>query len=209
MKHLPLVILISLLVLILGGWAFTQVNLNVRYAHDNARKGPLSSVKPLKFEVGEFIDKRPETDKIGYKHTGFGTKTATIVTTQPVTQIVKEAIVTEFQKNGHLMAGDHRDLLLSGTVTSFWFDYHVSFITIEFMGTVSVDLDVTNGKTGAIMLTRTYQGHYNEKSLGGLGGTWERIMNVALERMVQQMSTDNKLVQALEGLEAAGDEKRD
>jgi Uncharacterized lipoprotein len=209
MKRLPLVIVLGLSILIVGGCAFTQGNLNVRYADDNTRKGPLSSVKPLNFEVGEFVDKRPETDKIGYKRNGFGTKTASIVTTQPVPQIVQEAMVTEFRKNGHLTTSNNKDLLLSGTITSFWFDYQVNFTTVEFMGTVSVDLDVTNGKTGSVMLTRAYQGHYNEKSLGGLEATWERIMNVALERMVQQMSTDNKLVQALKSLDDSGEQNHD
>ena len=68
------------------------------------------------------------------------------------------------------------------------------------MGTVSVDLNVIDGKTGATLLTRTYQGHYNEKSMGGLEGTWERVMNAALERMVQQMSTDNKVIQVFKEL---------
>ncbi len=72
------------------------------------------------------------------------------------------------------------------------------------MGTVSVDLNVCNGKSGSTILTRSYQGHYNEESMGGLEGTWERIMNVALERMVQQISSDNKLVETLKGLEASG-----
>ncbi len=42
------------------------------------------------------------------------------------------------------------------------------------------ELFITSG------VTRSYQGHHNEKSMGGVEGTWERIMNVALERMVQQ-----------------------
>jgi hypothetical protein len=45
--------------------------------------------------------------------------------------------------------------------------------------------------------SRAYQGNYNEKSLGGLEGTWERVLNTALERMVHQIVTDVRLVQAL------------
>jgi curli biogenesis system outer membrane secretion channel CsgG len=200
MKRLSIAIVIGLSILALSGCAFTQANLNVRYAEENAKKGPLSSVRPLSVEVGEFIDKRPETDKIGYKRNGFGQKTANIVTTKPVPQIVREAILIEFLKNGHLTGGPDNNVVLSGTITSFWFDCQINFWTVEFMGTVSVDLNVIDGKTGATLLMHTYQGHYNEKSMGGLAGTWERVMNTALERMIQQMSTDNKLIQVLKSL---------
>ncbi|HKZ57794.1 MAG TPA: YajG family lipoprotein, partial [Thermodesulfovibrionales bacterium] len=113
----------------------------------------------------------------------------------PVPQIIQEAIITEFEKNGHIMFRDNRDILLSGIINSFWFDSQMNFWTVEFMGTVSIDLNVSDAKTGTVLLTRSYQGYYNEKSMGGLQGTWERIMNEALKRMVQQMSTDNKLIQ--------------
>jgi curli biogenesis system outer membrane secretion channel CsgG len=199
MKHLSMTIIIGLSILALSGCAFTQANLDIKYADASVKKGPLSSVRPLKIEVGEFTDKRSETDKIGYKRNGFGQKTANIVTTKPVPQIVREAILTEFLKNGHLSGGD-KNIILSGTITSFWFDYQINFWTVEFMGTVSVDLNVLDGKTGSVLLTRAYHGHYNEKSMGGLEGTWERVMNAALERMVQQMSTDNKLIQVLKDL---------
>ena len=96
MKSLSAAVVLGLSILVLSGCAFTQANLNVRYAEEQARKGPLSSVKPLNIEMGEFIDKRPETDKIGYKRNGFGQQTAKIVTTTPVPQIVREAIITEF-----------------------------------------------------------------------------------------------------------------
>jgi uncharacterized lipoprotein YajG len=199
-KLLHKAIVIGLSIIVLSGCALTQANLNVKYAEENARKGPLSSVNPLNIEVGEFIDKRPETGKIGYKRNGFGQQTAKIVTTQPVPQIIREAISTEFIKNGHLVTNVNRNILLSGTITSFWFDYQMNFWTIEFMGTVGVDLNVIDGKSGAVLLTRAYQGHYNEKSMGGLEGTWERVMSTALERMVQQMSTDNKLIQIIKAL---------
>ena len=35
------------------------------------------------------------------------------------------------------------------------------------MGTVAVDLNVTDAQIGALLLERKFQGHFNEKSLGG------------------------------------------
>lgn len=184
----------------LAGCAFTPATLKVGYDEGRASRGPLATVQPLYVEVGEFVDKRPETDKIGYKRNGFGQKTANISSAKPVPEIVREALAVEFARNGHLKAAARKDILLSGEVTTFWFDSQVNFWTVEFMGTVGITMNVVDGKSGTVLLTRTYQGHYNEKSGGGLTGTWERVMNSALERMMQEIGTDAKLLQALKSL---------
>lgn len=195
-----IVVILSLMLFFIGGCAYTQANLDVAYNPEKTREGPLSSLKPLNIEIKEFLDKRPETDKIGYKRDGFGQKAAKIVTKKPVTQIVREAFVAAFKKNGHLIASGNKDISISGAITTFWFDTEMHFWTVEFMGTVSVDLKVVNGKTGEVLLTRTYEGHYNEKSTGGLQKTWERVINTALERIVRQVSTDPKLLKALQSI---------
>jgi Uncharacterized lipoprotein len=147
--------------------------------------------------IGEFKDVRPERDKIGYKRNGYGMKTADIVTQKPVPEIVREAVTAEFSKNGHATAAKTPELVLAGEVNTFWFDTQINFWSVEFMGTVSVDLNLTDGQTGASVLARKYQGHFNEKSLGGLNATWERVMNAALALMIEEMSTDMKLLEAL------------
>lgn len=182
------------------GCAFTRTELDVVYNQEKAKKGPLSSVKPLNVDIGEFVDKRPETDQIGYKRNEFGSKTADIVSKKPVTQIIRDALIAEFQKNGHLISNTNKDIAITGEVTAFWFDKQINFATIEFIGTVGVDLKVVNSKTGAVVLAQPYQGYYNEKSLGGIKGTWERVMNTALERMVNQVSTDPELIKVLQAM---------
>lgn len=182
---------------VLGGCAFTTATLNVGYTAADASRGPLSGVEATRVEIGPFVDKRPETTKIGYKRNGFGQKTADIVTTKPVPDIIREALAAEFRKNGHEVAAAERDLVLSGEVTEFWFDYQMNFWTVEFFGTSAIVLNVADGRTGATLLTRTYQGHYTEKSMGGLDATWERVMNEALQRMVREVGSDARLVQVL------------
>jgi len=192
--------ILVLFAICIGGCAFTQGNLNLAYTDAQAKKGPLASIRPLHVEIGEFVDVRRQTDKIGYKTNLYGMKTANIVTTRPVPEIVREAFAAEFAKNGHLIGSSSKEIMVSGRITAFWFDVQLGFWTVQFMGTVSVDLTVTNNQIGLALLTRTYQGHYNETSTGGLEGTWERIMNTALERMIQETSTDPKLIEALKSL---------
>lgn len=195
---LPIIVVQLLVVLAtVGGCAFTQATLNVGYTEAMANRGPLSSIAPRRIDVGAFADKRPETNKIGYKRNGFGQKTADIVTAKPVPDIVKEALIAEFKKNGHDVTTAERDLVLAGDITTFWFELQVNFATIEFFGTSAITLNVVDGRTGTTLLTRNYQGHYTEKSLGGLDATWERVMNEALQRMVREVATDLQLIRVL------------
>jgi hypothetical protein len=184
-----------------GGCARTQADLNVTYDDSKVNKGPLSAIPPLRAEIGEFRDARPERNKIGDKRNRLGVKTADIVTTKPVPDIVRDALVAELSRNGHLISAEQTQVIMVGEVTAFWFDYQVNFWTIDFMGTVGLTLNVIDGRTGAV-LTRRYQGHYTEASFGGLDATWERVMNTALARVIQEIGTDPHLLQALKARSA-------
>lgn len=203
MKKLITRIFMAVFILVSGGCAFTQANLNVKYDSGVARLGPLASIRPVTVDLQEFVDKRPERSKIGYKKNGLGQKTADILTSKPVPQIVKESLAAEFAKNGHVISGAGNSLVFSGQISSFWFDYHVNFRT-ECVGTVGIVLNVVDPGSGAILYSQSYQGHYNESSMGGLEGTWERVMNTALERMVRDVSTDPKLLEILKTKSAIG-----
>jgi adenosine deaminase len=61
-----------------------------------------------------------------------------------------------------------------------------------------------SSKKWEVQFSRQYQGYYNEKSMGGLNDTWERVMNTALERMVEEMSTDPKLIETLQKIQGPG-----
>jgi uncharacterized lipoprotein YajG len=181
------------------GCAFTRADLNVNYPESAAKQGPLSSIAPLSVQVDTFSDARPDRDRIGYKRNGFGMQTADIVTTQPVPLIIRDAIAVELKKNGHLTQADHA-AAITGVIRTFWFDIQVNFWTIEFMGTIGLDLAVVDSATKNVLITRTYQAHYDEKSMAGYTGTWERVMNVTLERLVRQIGTDQKLIDALKSI---------
>lgn len=191
---------LSLLFFLFSGCALTQANLKVDYDPAKTPKSALSSAGAAKVSVMEFHDKRPEKDKIGYKRNAFGSKMAPITTVKPVPQIVREAVSGEFVKNGLVVDAPAPDGSLTGDITSFWFDFQTGFTTVEFMGTVGMDMTLKDARTGEVHHTAKYQGHFNEKSLGGLEGTWERVMNAALENMIRDMSADRKLVEAIRAL---------
>jgi hypothetical protein len=200
MRRLMLLISIGFVILS-SGCALTQGNLKVGYDVAKAKVGPLSSLKPLNMEIKDFADKREVRDKIGYKRNTFGQATASIVTTTPVQTIVRDAVATEFAKNGHKVVAADPDIVITGEIDSFWFDTQMNFATIEFMGTVGVTMTVTDPGTGETLYSGKSEGHYNEKSLGGLERTWERVMNTALENMIRQMGTDKAVVDCLKAWE--------
>ena len=188
--------LVAVTILALGGCAFTTATLDVGLKPTDTGRGPLSSVPPATVRVADLVDKRPDTDRIGYKKNGFGSKTADVVTERPVPVIVRDAIATEFSANGHRIGHD-ADLVVSGSVTTFWFELTPHFSTLEFSGTVAADLTVSDAKTGQALVTRSYQGNYTDKSMVGYEGTWQRVMNTALERMVRDIASDPRLLAAL------------
>jgi hypothetical protein len=158
--------------LLAGGCAFSPANLNVSYDSTRAKAGPLSSVKPLKVEVGDFADKRPQTDRIGYMRNGFGMETAKVSTTRPAPEIVREAIIAAFNKNGHKVNGGEKDIVV----------------------TVDVNVVVQDGRTGRVLLSKEYSGHHNTALLGGYHKEMADVMNAALENLIDQISGDPKLI---------------
>jgi|SRR5262245_30893226 len=192
-----------------SGCAFTKSTLDVGLEPTNTARGPLSGIPLTTFAMATLIDKRPDTDRIGYTRNGGGSKTADIVAARPVPAIVRDAIVAELSANGHRL-DDAGDVVVTGDVTTFWFDTVVSVGSLEFSGLVAADLTFTDAKTGRAPVTRTYQGHDTEKTMmGGLDGTWQRIMNTALERMVREVATDPRLLAALRTRTATTSAARD
>lgn len=190
------VIAMSLMMFFVTGCTTT---LDVAYNLEKIRMSPLSSVEPLNIHIEEFADKRTDKDNICGFRNPFGVKPVKIVTKKPLPQIIREAFVAEFKNNGHLIGKGNNDISISGAITTFLFDWQPSWFYVECMGIVSVHLKVVNSKTGKVLISRTYQGNYNEKRRNRGGkGAWEYVMNIALKRMVRQVSTDPKFIKALQ-----------
>jgi hypothetical protein len=142
-------------------------------------------------------DQRPEIDKIGYKRNGFNQKTAKIQTDKPVPEIVREALTIELAKNGHIVGGAEDNLALSGRVEEFWLDISMGIFTIDYVATTRLALTLVDRKSGQTLHSRTYRGYHKETAMGGLEGTWEQVTRNALQQMMREIGTDQRLAQAL------------
>jgi uncharacterized lipoprotein YajG len=183
-----------LALLIAGGCA--PVNLDVGYPDTAASAGPLSAVASRQIAIGPLADKRPETHRIGYKQGAFGTR-LDLVTPKPVPDIVREALAVELAKNGHRVVATSTDVVLSGDVRTFWIVSQLGLLTIDLMSTVTVDLTATEAASGTVLLRRLYEGYYSERAMTAVHERWERVMATALERMIREVSTDPRFLQAL------------
>jgi hypothetical protein len=180
-----------------SGCAFTDATINVAYPEARAGRGALGTVPPRRIEIGTLVDRRPEPDKIGYKRNGFNQKTAKIQTSKPVPDIVREALAAELGKNGHVVGGADSELVLSGEISEFWFDISVGMWVVDFVGTTALQLELRPRGTDTVLASRRYRGYHKESAMGGLEGTWEHVMNTALEHMMRELSTDLALARAL------------
>ncbi len=188
--------LLSSSVLFMGGCAFTDAKINVGYSEALASRGPLATVSPQAIEIAAVTDKRPETDKIGYKRNGFNRKTAKIETEKPVPEIIRDALALELKQNGHQIGGTPATLRLSADIMEFWLDINMGYWTIDFVGAASLAVKVINTKDETALMERTYRGYYKTTAMGGLEGTWEHVMNTALQEMMRDIGTDVALTEA-------------
>ncbi len=186
------------LLLFVSGCAFSQAELEVKYDQARAKLGPLSSIKSLEIQVAQFEDKRPHDHTIGYKRTGFGTKAGNVVTTRPVTEIVREAIVITLQKNGHVITNKKENIKISGVVETFWFEYQMNVFTMEFIGTIAVNLTLEDSQTNNSLFSKRYFGHHNAELYSGYHKEMAQVMNSALEDLTTQITTDTQLIEALQ-----------
>ena len=192
-------LLMSVLFVAIQGCAFTPATLDVKHNATQVKQGPLSSTEPSVFSLNGLADERPDKHRIGYKKNGFGANTADITSSRPVTAIVGDAIRHGLTTNGHSVSDDGK-VSIDGAVTQFWFDTDVNFWTIGFIGSVECKLQFTDKRSNEVVYENTYSGTHKEEKMAGLEGTWTRVMGLAVDKLVEDISFDDELLEALEDL---------
>jgi uncharacterized lipoprotein YajG len=178
------------------GCAFTKANLDIGYDPAKAERGPLSSVETLKISISELKDSRTDKEVIGHKVNGIGMETADIVTKKPVPEIMRSALMTMFEKNGHLLKEANGQVTLDGEIKEFWLELQMNMMTVEFLGTMTLNLNVKDSNRN-VLYAHEYQGHYDEKKAAGYVKSWENVMNITLQKLMYQIATDQELVKVL------------
>jgi hypothetical protein len=107
----------------------------------------------------------------------------------------------EFRTNGHVVSRDQGDVVLSGIVERFFLERRYGrgdIYGIVHEAKIQVSLSVSYKQGGQPPFTATYLGTHAEREGFGQWITWESVVNPALANLVRNVSTDRRLVRALE-----------
>jgi hypothetical protein len=190
-------LIVLVIALTTSACAYGDAKLALSLNDDAVKAGLLSEAEPATIYLADIDDRRTEKERIGYKRNGYGMKTADILSEEPVPDVVKDALAEALEANGHILGDLEERYALQTTLTNFWFDFKTGFVSVEFFGSVQADLAVVDRATGETLYTEQFDGYYSEKNGGGLSGTWERIMNLALADFISKVNLSPGLMEAL------------
>jgi uncharacterized lipoprotein YajG len=190
------IVLVSLLV---AGCGASTATLDVGYPASGARPAMLASVPPLRIEIPPLVDRRVDA-----LHIGSTPDKGAITTSRPVPDILRDALVTELGKNGHLVVDVGQDAILAGEVEEFWLDIVPGYPEIHYVGRVALALVVVNARTGERLVTRRYVGIRRQQAEPDSPDARRAVMDTALARTIRELATDRALVAALSRLRSNG-----
>ena len=140
-----------------------------------------------------------DTTRIGVKLKNAGD----IVTSRPVADLVREALVLELSKNGHSVVSNGREVVLAATVEDFRIDEVAGYASTRYVGRVVIALNVVDARSGEILLTRRYVG-IKRRDIDKVSEDARReTMDAALARTMHDLATDPELARALASVRTA------
>jgi uncharacterized lipoprotein YajG len=188
----PARLALLLFLLALGGCT-TSSALDVRYPETGANRAMLASAPPRRVAISPVTDRRADTTRIGSKPQAKGD----IVTSRPVTDIVRDALAVEVGKNGHTVLSDEQDIVLAAAVEEFWLDVVTGYSTTLYVGRVVIGLTVADGRSGNTLLSRRYIGIKRHQVDKASESAWRDVIDAALARTMHDVATDPDLTAAL------------
>lgn len=181
----------------LQGCALTDAELDISHDPNVVNEGPISEAESRVVMVTGLEDAREDKARIGYKKNGFGQNTADITTLEPVTDIIQQAFDHAIVSNGHTIGPD--GILVSGKVNQFWMDVDINFSHIEIICNIETDLLFKDATLDAVFYTNTYRGSYREKKQMGTESNYESVIEGALQALIDEITFDEGLAEALTG----------
>jgi hypothetical protein len=162
---------------------------DVSYPETEVKKALLGSVAPRRMVVAPVTDRRGDKERIGASPED----RKPIVTARPVSEIVRDALVREVEKNGHQVVAGPGDLVLAADVEEFWLDAVGRSATTQYVGRVAIAVAVADGHTGDRLWSRRYVGIRRQTAAADSKTAWREVMDAALARMIRDVATDPDL----------------
>ena len=170
-----------------GGCGASRV-LDVGYQAQPPAGAP---VGPRRVAIRPAADGRADQSRIG----SAPDKSHDLVTRRPVADIVRDALVVEVSRAGHLIVTDRPDVVLAAEVEEFWLDVVRGYKNSQYVGRIVVALAVVDGRSGERIAARRYVGikrlETDDEDAGRV------VMDGALSRVMHDLATDPPVVSAL------------
>lgn len=190
-------VLLSLLLPIISGCG--TAGLDVHYPEARVNRTIMASAPPRRVEIAPVADRRMDTTRIGIRPKNEGD----IVTSRPVADLVREALVLELSKNGHLVVSHERDVILAATVEDFRIDEVAGYASTRYVGRVVFALNIVDGRGGDTLLTRRYVGIKRRDVDKPSDDARRETMDAALARTMHDLATDPELAKVLASVRTA------
>ena len=191
------IVLLSLLLPTISGCG--TPGLDIHYPEARVNRTLLASAPPRRVEITPVDDRRSDTARVGVKPKNTGD----IVTSRPVADLVREALVLELSKNGHSVVSSDRDVVLAATVEDFRLEEVTGYASRRYVGRVVIALNVVDGRSGEILLTRRYVGIKRREIDKASEDARRETMDAALARTMHDLATDPELAKALASVRTA------
>ena len=190
-------VLLSLLLPTISGCG--TAGLDVHYPESHVNRTVLASAPPRRVEVRPVADRLIDTTRIGVKPKNEGD----IVTSRPVADLVREALVLELSKNGHSVVSDGREVILAASVEDFRLDEVAGYASTRYVGRVVIAVTIVDDRGGEVLLARRYVGIKRRYIDKASEDARRETMNAALARTMHDLATDPALAKVLASVRTA------
>jgi hypothetical protein len=188
--------------LLLSGCGGTST-LKLGYKPSEGEKGLLASLPSKTVKVLPFSDKRQpqmESIKIGSREAAFAVPMGEVYAERPVFEIVRDAVQTEFARNGHLVVGDNESVSIRGEIRAFSVGTSVTLVYWDVIGNVSFTLEAKKAGDAPAVTMGPFEGKQVERTyVYPTAEIMERVTGGALDNAVRKMGSDAALIAFLKG----------
>ena len=177
--------------------------LKLGYRPSEGEKGLLSSLPSKKIKVLPFTDKRMpqmESIKIGSREAALSVPMGEVYAERPVFEIVRDAVQTEFARNGHLVVGDNEYVSIRGEIRAFSVGTSVTLVYWDVIGNVSFTLEAKKAGVASPVTLGPFEGKQVERTyVYPSAEIMERVTGGSLDNAIKAMGSDAALIGFLKG----------
>jgi uncharacterized lipoprotein YajG len=120
---------------------------------------------------------------------------------KPVSQVVRDSIQSEFERNGHICLGtgqqSQADIVIEGSVYEYMFSFQTMVGRQEMAGHVGVKVSVKAVSRPNDLLSKKYDGNYTENGLLWSMDAPHKVLNEARLNMLKELTTDQEFLDFL------------